>query len=169
MALVAQGKTEEAARHFQSAIKINPKDPDGNLNLGVYQQGRGNYLPAIAYYDNVFRYTSNVHLLTSALADRGSAYYALKQYDRAKESYEAALGIFRENAQAWLGLGLLAQEAGDSAQAAGDYARSVQSQPTEVGYLLLAQALESSGQTVAARSARAQAERISPDLDRAHK
>ena len=169
MALVAQGKTEEAARHFQSAIKINPKDPDGNLNLGVYQQGRGNYLLAIAYYDNVFRYTSNVHLLTSALASRGSAYYSLKQYDRAKQSYEAALGIFRENAQAWLGLGLLAQEAGDSAQAAGDYARSVQSQPTEVGYLLLAQALESSGQTVAARSARAQAERISPDLDRAHK
>jgi protein O-mannosyl-transferase len=167
MALVVQGKEEEAMRHFQSAIRINPRDPVGNLNLGVYQQGRGNYLPAIAYYDSVFQFTGNVRLLTSALANRGSAYYSLKQYDRAQESFDAALRLFPGNAQALLGLGLLAQKAGDSGQAAGNYARSVQSQPTDVGYLLLAQALESNGQTEAARSARAHAERISPDLDRA--
>jgi tetratricopeptide (TPR) repeat protein len=167
MALVAQGKIEEASRHFQSAVGINPKDPVGNLNLGVYQQGRGNYLPAIAYYDSVFQFTGNVRLLTSALANRGSAYYSLKQYDRAQESFEAALRLFPENAPAWLGCGLLAQKAGNARQAASDYARSVQSQPTDVGYLLLAQALESSGQPEPGRSARAQAERISSDLDRA--
>lgn len=167
MALVAQGKTEEAARHFQSAIRINPKDPIGNLNLGVYQQGRGNYLPAITYYDSVFQLTGNVRLLTSAWAHRGSAYYSLKQYDRAKESFDAALVLFPENSQALLGRGLLAQKAGDIRQAASDYARLVESQPTDVGYLLLAEALQSSGQTEAAHSARAHAEQLSPDLDRA--
>lgn len=165
MALVERGKTEEAMAHFQNAIRINPKDADANFNLGVYQQQHGNYLSAIAYYDNVFRFTGNVHFRTTALGNRGSAYYSLKQYDQAKVSFEAALGVFRDNAQAWLGLGLLAQKAGDSAQATSDYARSLQLEPTDIGYLLLAQVLESSGQKDAARSALTHAEQLSPDLD----
>jgi Tfp pilus assembly protein PilF len=167
MALVVQGRTEEARQHFQSAVTINPKDPIGNLNLGVYEQGRGNYPAAIARYDSVFQLTSNPRLLTSALANRGTAYYTLKEYDQARQSYEAALGQFPENSQAFLGLGLLAQKTGDWRQAAEDYTRSVQSQPTDVGFLLLAQALEAEGETEAAGAARLQAERISPDLARA--
>ena len=102
MALVVQGRTEDAVQHFRNAVRINPRDPIGNLNLGVYEQGRGDYPTSIAHYNNVFGLTSNPRLRTSAFANRGSAYYALKQYDQAKQSYEAALREFPENSQAFL-------------------------------------------------------------------
>jgi hypothetical protein len=53
---------------------------------------------------------------------------------------------------------------GDVPQATKDYERAVEFQPTPVGYLLLAQALEIGGQTEAARAARSQAARMSPDF-----
>jgi len=51
-------------------------------------------------------------------------------------------------------------------QAADDYTNAVRFQPTDVGYLLLAQVLEANG-TKAARAARNHAERMSCDLSRA--
>jgi hypothetical protein len=53
---------------------------------------------------------------------------------------------------------------GDITGAATDYDRSVELQPTPVGYLLLGQALEIGGQTEAARTAQSQAVRMTPDL-----
>jgi len=60
---------------------------------------------------------------------------------------------------------LLAQRAGNITQATKDYERSVELQPTPVGYLLLAQALEIAGHTEAARAAQSQAARMSRDLN----
>ena len=45
--------------------------------------------------------------------------------------------------------------------------RSVEFQPTDLGYLLLAQALEKNGQADAANAAQVKADGISPDIDRA--
>ena len=53
---------------------------------------------------------------------------------------------------------------GDITGAATDYERSVELQPTPVGYLLLAQALDIGGQKEPAREARSQAGRMTPDL-----
>jgi protein O-mannosyl-transferase len=169
LALAAKGNTSAAVPHFQRALQIHPTDPIGNLNLGVYEHGRGNYALAITRYKNVLELTDNRRLLTSAFANLGYAYLALKQYDQAKQNFDAALQEFRENAQAFLGLGLLAQKGGDFQSAAYDYSRSVQFQRTDVGFLLLSQALEMRGEAKAAESARLQAERISRDLESAKK
>jgi uncharacterized protein HemY len=59
---------------------------------------------------------------------------------------------------------LVAQRAGDVIEATKNYERSVELQPTSVGYLLLAQALEISGQAEAARAAQSQATRMTQDL-----
>ena len=69
------------------------------------------------------------------------------------------------NAAAYRGLGLLAQRAGNVTLAAKDYKRSVELQPTPVGYLLLAYALELGGERDASRAAQIQAARIDPDLN----
>jgi uncharacterized protein HemY len=63
-------------------------------------------------------------------------------------------------------LGLLAQKAGNIGQAAEDYERSVEIEPTAVGYLLLAQALEISGQTQGALAAQSEASRRTQDISR---
>lgn len=166
-ALLAKGRTADAAQHFHAAVQINSQDPIGNLNLAAYEQGRGNSSAAMGYYDRVLQVTTNQHLLTGALAGRGFLFYSAKQYDEAKKSYEAALAQFPENPQALMGLGLVAQRAGNLRQAIDCYSRSAQLEPNDVVLLLFAQALESDGQTQPAQNVRAQAEHISRDLARA--
>ncbi|MGA7289208.1 MAG: tetratricopeptide repeat protein, partial [Terriglobales bacterium] len=66
---------------------------------------------------------------------------------------------------AYRGLGLLAQRAGDLAEATKDYQRSVDLQPSSVGYLLLAQAFELGHQDKAAHAAVSQAASMTQDFN----
>lgn len=59
----------------------------------------------------------------------------------------------------------MAQRAGNIAQAAKDYERAVELQPSPVDYLLLAQALEIGGQSAAAREAQSRAAGMTRDLN----
>jgi uncharacterized protein HemY len=68
------------------------------------------------------------------------------------------------NPEAYCSLGLLAQKAGDMAEATQDYERSAAVEPTPVAYLLLAQAFEIQGQAEAARAAQSQAARMTRNL-----
>lgn len=163
-ALIAEGRVGEAAAHFQNAVRINPDDPIGTLNLGAYQQLQGNYSSAIAYDQAVLRLTQNSRLLARALTNLGYAYYAEKQLVSSHDSFNLALREMPESAQAWQGLGLLAQMHGDLSQAVEDYARAVQMEPSDVGYILLAHALEKEGFDDRARSARAMAQHLSRDV-----
>src|SRR6266481_6098305 len=164
MALIVKGRPVEAIPHFQNAVKINPSDPVGNLNLGIYAEKRGDYQTAIESFRRLFQLTNDSRLRSTALANLGSAYYALRQYGSAAQSFEAAIRLFPENSQALLGLGLLAQRAGSLTHAIDNYERSTYAQPTDVGYLLLAHALQANGQIEAARGAQVRAEQISPNL-----
>lgn len=166
-ALIAEGRTDEAAEHFRNALRINAADPIGNLNLAFYAQQHGNYDDAIRGYTLVLRLTSNPQVLAMALTNRGYAFYALKQYEVARQNFAAALVQVPEQARALVGLGLVSQKSQEMAQAAAYYRQAVELQPSDEGYLLLAQALDSMGQTEAARAARNQASRMSRDLDQA--
>ena len=104
-------------------------------------------------------------LLATARTNSGYAHLSLKQYDNAKQDFEAALREQSTNSPAYRGLGLVAQRAGDFAQAAQDYEKSVELQPTPVGYLLLGRALELGGQPEAAKAAQSQAVNMTQDLN----
>jgi tetratricopeptide (TPR) repeat protein len=100
-----------------------------------------------------------------ARVNSGYARYWLKQYDQARQDFAAALQQQPGNSDAYRGFGLLAQATGDITQATKDYEQSVELQPTSVGYLLLANALEIGGQPGAARAAELQAAGMTPDLN----
>jgi tetratricopeptide (TPR) repeat protein len=102
-------------------------------------------------------------LLATVHANSGYVHLSLKQYASAQQDFEAALVQQPGNSPAYRGLGLVAQHAGDLAQAIKNYQRSVELRPSPVGYLLLAQALELAGQPEAARQAQSQAARITQD------
>ncbi len=51
--LLSQGRTEEAAAHFRAALAIRPYGLTANLNLGAYEDGRGNLPAAIERYQMV--------------------------------------------------------------------------------------------------------------------
>ncbi len=163
-ALIAQGRVEEALPHFLKARSLRPDDPLSTLNIATYEQMQGNYQAAIVGYATVVQLTRIPSLLATALAYSGYAHYSLKQYDDAKRDFEATLNQQPDYSSAYRGLGLLAQRAGDIMEATKDYERSVELQPSPVGYLLLAQALEIGGQADAASAAQSKAARMTQDL-----
>jgi tetratricopeptide (TPR) repeat protein len=165
MALIAQGRTGEALPHLQRAHLLLPRDPLATLNLATYQQMLGNYRAALDGYATVVPSTAAPSLLARARANSGYAHLSLKEYDNAKQDFEAALNAQPANSVAYRGLGLVAQRAGNIAQATQDYERAVELQPTPVDYLLLGHALEIGGQPEAARAAQAEAVRMTRDLN----
>jgi protein O-mannosyl-transferase len=162
-----QERTEEAAVHFRAAVQIRPSDPAAHLNLGTCERRQKNYAPALQEDQSVLRLTSDKGLRTYALVNLGSDYRHLKDYPRARESYEAALQLNPETARAFVGLGVLAEKSGEFDEAVKNYSRAVELEPSDVGYLLLSQALQQGGKAADSRSALEAAQRISPDFDRA--
>jgi protein O-mannosyl-transferase len=164
-ALIPQGKVEEALPHLLRARWLRPDDPVSTLNIATYEQIHGNYQAAVLGYARAIQLTKVPSLRATARTYSGYAHLSLKEYDAAQQDFEAALRAQPVNSAAYRGLGLRAQRAGDIVSAAGDYLRSVQLQPSPVGYLLLAQALQIGGQPDAARAAQSQAARMTQDLN----
>jgi tetratricopeptide (TPR) repeat protein len=169
MALTSAGRLDEAAMHFHNAARINPDDPIAAMNLGVYEQLRGNSSAAIAYDLKVLRLTQDPRLLARTLTSLGYIYYAEKQLDSSRQSFRLALIEMPESAVAWTGLGLVTQTEGDVSDAVEDYANAVRIEPNDVGYILLAQALEKQGSADKARAARAMAGPLSHDVEAANR
>jgi protein O-mannosyl-transferase len=163
-ALLAEGKIEAAMPHLQRARFLRPDDALATLNIATYDQMRGNYRAAVEGYARVMQFTQEPSYLETARVNSGYAHYSLKEYDNAKRDFEAGVKQQPWNSPAYRGLGLVAQREGDIARAVTNYERSVELQPSPVGYLNLAQALELAGQADAARTAQSQAARMTPDL-----
>jgi Tfp pilus assembly protein PilF len=164
-ALIVSGRVVEAVPHLQRALFLRPDDPMATLNLATYEQMQGHYEAALDGYARVPQFTNSPPLLATAKLNSGYAHYSMKEYDNAKQDFEAALNLRPQNSAAYRGLGLVAQRAGEIAQAAKDYKRAIELQPSPVDYLLLAQALEIGGQPEAAREAQSHAARMTRDLN----
>jgi tetratricopeptide (TPR) repeat protein len=164
-ALIVQGKDDEALPHLQRALLLQPDDAVATLDIANYERLHGNYQAALEGFAKIPRLTRDPLLVARAQLNSGYSHYALKQYDSAIKDFEAVLIEQPGSSVAYRALGLIAQRAGNLTQAAQDYQRSVDIEPTSVGYLLLAQALQSIGQPEAARTAESQAARHSRDLN----
>ena len=166
MALISEGRANEALPHFQRAHSLRPGDPLATINIATYDQMLGHYQAALDGYAMVVQsHIAASSLLATAHANSGYAHLSLKQYDHAKQDFAAALREQPANSAAYRGLGLLAQRAGDIVEAERNYQRAVELQPSPVGYLLLGHALELGGQPQAAREANLQAARMTQDLN----
>lgn len=167
--LASQGRTEEAALHFRAALAIRPDDLPANLNLGTYEHGRGNLPAAIARYQIVASYAGDVGLRATAYGNLGSAYRQMGELAKAKQCFENALQLAPGRPMAMIGLGLIAQQNGDSNEAVQQYSRAMAFEPTDVGFLLLAQALQQQGHAEEANAIRERVARLSPNLAEAQK
>jgi Tfp pilus assembly protein PilF len=163
----AEGRYDEAVRQFREAIDPRDDDPRIHLGLGVYDQRRGHAQEAIEEFQSVLRLTSDVAVRADAFSGLGSAYQQLHDSARAKESFASALRIDPNKAPALVGMGLLSQKSGDLEQAIAQYSHAMSVEPTAVGYVLLARALEQAGHPTEAKTALAQASQFTADLSQA--
>ncbi|MGB8769873.1 MAG: tetratricopeptide repeat protein, partial [Candidatus Korobacteraceae bacterium] len=173
-ALLLDGQVEVAMPHFYRAVAINPDDPDGNLNIGGYEQQHRNFAQAIAQYKKVISVTQDSAVLNAgvrakAFNNMGHAYRELGDLQPARESFESALALDSRYEMAWIGLGLVDQKSGDLGGAVQAYSQAMKLQPSDWGYLLLARALEQSGDDNAAQSAIEQAKSRTRNFENAQR
>jgi tetratricopeptide (TPR) repeat protein len=167
-ALVRQGRTDEAIAHFRTASAIEPSDATSQLNLGIYAEEHGDLAQAEARYEMALRLATDTHLRATAFANLGTVYFALHDYTRAQQNFDAALTLKGSFPIAFLDLGLIAQKTAQSPEdwnrAADYFAQSVALEPNDVGYLLLASALHHANRLEDANRAYREALQFSTDM-----
>ena len=168
-ALLKLGRPDEAIPHFRAAVAIYPSDPNANLNIGTYEQMHGNYPAAIERYQTAAKLARNPRTRAKAYNNLGYAYKDSRDYVDARESLQQAVKADPEFMGAWLSLGLMAQRTHDLPLAVNAYSRALQLEPTDYGYLLLAQALDQSGDKRQADAARAKAALLSNNIRHAER
>jgi protein O-mannosyl-transferase len=159
-----QGRFAAGCLHFQAAVSIFPDDMPAQEGLAVCAQARSDNGEAIDLYGNVLRRALEPSIRATAFANLGSIYRELGDYRRARENYDSALQIDPDLPIALVGSGLLAQKGWDYSLAAAQYAHAMRVEPTSVGYLLLAKALQLGGHSAEAEEALEQARRLSSNL-----
>jgi tetratricopeptide (TPR) repeat protein len=90
---------------------------------------------------------------------------------KAKQCFEMALQLApdRPMPMAMIGLGVIAEKGGDLAEAVRQYSDAMKVQATDVGFLLLAHALQQQGRVDEANAISERVARFSPNLQEAQK
>ncbi len=89
-ALLAEGRLDEGVAHFYRAVAIYPADPVGNLNIGIYEQKRGNLRAAIERYQKTVSLTRDPELKIAALTNMARAYRQLGDLAAAQQTQDDA-------------------------------------------------------------------------------
>ncbi len=168
-ALLARGEQQEALPHFRQASAIDPSRATPYMYMGVYDQQRGKLQEAIEQYHKALNATTDINPNTraQALANMGHAYLDLGNIAKARESLQESVGLNSHKMEVWIDLGLAKQRSGDLAGAIEAYSEGTKIKPTDVGYLLLAHALEQSGRQTEAVTATRQAKVLSRNFPEA--
>ncbi|HVP00760.1 MAG TPA: tetratricopeptide repeat protein [Bryobacteraceae bacterium] len=88
--LMSRGRVEEGVSHFIKATEIYPADPVSNLNIGIYEQLRGNPRDAIERFKIALASSRDAGLRSAAWKSMGRAYRDLGDTARAEECFAAA-------------------------------------------------------------------------------
>ena len=144
-ALLAKGEQADALAHFYRATEIDPGRTLPHMYIAIYDQKHGKLQEAIDQYRKAIGVSQNTATNALAFGNMGHAYLELGDMAQARESLQAAVTLDPHKMETWIDLGLAKQKSGDLAGAIQAYSEGVKVKPTDVGYLLLAGALEQSG------------------------
>ena len=111
-----QQKTPKPARCFERALKLRASYPDTLANswnnLGLLAAREGRTGEAVGYFQEALKLSPD-HLI--ALDNLGSAYRQQKRWDDARKTYERALEVNPNDAEANYGLGMVFAQNDDTA------------------------------------------------------
>ncbi len=165
--LADQGRAPEAIAEFSAAENLGAYSPEEMVRFGYYEQTRGHVQEAIEQYRRALDNLPDSGSRSIALGLLGSAFTQTGDLPRAKMGYAYALQQNPDNAPALIGSGLLAEGDGDLAFAVAQISHAMKVEPTDVGYLLLEQALRRVGRVTEADDAHTHAQQASQDFTQA--
>ena len=168
-ALVARGEQAQAMPHFYQATEIDPRRTLPYMYIAVYDQEHGKLQDAIEQYRKAISVSPNKSTSARAFGNMGHAYLQLGDMGQASENLQEATRLDPHNMEMWIDLGLAKQKSGDLAGAIQAYSEGVTVKPTDVGYLLLARALEQSGRQGEAATATQRAKVLSANFAQAQR
>jgi Tfp pilus assembly protein PilF len=165
-----QGKNQLAFEETRADVAVWPEDPVGNMLLGEFEGGGGNLAAALEHFQMAANHTHNPEFQAQALAAQGYTYRKMGETAKAKQAFEASLQLLPNQPVILVQLGIIDQLGGDPHMAVVLFARAMRMQPTDVGLLLLANALiEEGGHQKEADALVERATNMSKDIDAAEK
>ena len=168
-ALLEAGRYDEAMQHFHAAVALDPTDPMSRLNIAADEQRHGHLQQAIEQYSRLVVTTHDPRYRATAFSDMGYAYRDVGNLPMSKQSFQAAVSLRPRMLRAWVGLGLVARQTGNYPEAVAAFSQALTIQQWDLGYFLLARALQQSGRTQDADAAMQQARRLSDNFDQLQK
>jgi len=81
---------DEARKHYEKAVKLNPRYSEAINNLGTIYYSKRSFRKAITQYNKALKLSPNSASIYSNL---GTALFARKKYKEASESYQKALAL----------------------------------------------------------------------------
>jgi tetratricopeptide (TPR) repeat protein len=166
-ALAREGRTEDAIAEFNAAENLHSYSFPDLIGVGVYEQTHGHSREAVSQYERAFSAAPDSNSRAVALSDLATAYLQTGDFTHAKLNYDRALEQNADNVAGLEGSGLMAEKDGDFALAVARLSHAVEVEPSDVGYLLLEQALRGAGRAADADDADAHAQRMSRDFAQA--
>jgi tetratricopeptide (TPR) repeat protein len=162
-----QGRIEEAIGEFNAAERVHQYAAADMVEVAIFEQTHGHVQEAIAQYTQALSTAPDSKTRAVVLSRLGSAFIQMGDIGRAKKSYAYALRENPDNSSALVGSGLLAERDGDLAFAITQLSHAMKVDASDVGYLLLGQALRRAGRASEADDALAHAQQISKDFAKA--
>jgi tetratricopeptide (TPR) repeat protein len=98
---------DKARKHYEKALKINPKYSEAVNNLGTVYYAKKNYRRAISEYKKALQMAPNSASIHSNL---GTGYFARKRYKEAADEYQIALSLDADVFEHRSSQGVLLQE-----------------------------------------------------------
>jgi protein O-mannosyl-transferase len=163
-ALAGQGRVDDAIPQFKAAEALHAYSSSDMVWVAQYELAQNHVHDAIEELEHAVNAAEDANSRAEALSSLGSAYMQAHDFASTRVCFVAALQQNPNDAVALVGTGLLAEHDGNNALAVTQISRATQLAPTDVGYLLLAQALRRSGRVAEASDAEAQAARLSRDI-----
>ena len=165
MVMDGEGRPDEAITEFRASEALHAYPPDQIVKIGLYEQRNGHFQGAIEQYQKAAQGPINAQMRAAVLGQIGSAYIQMQDFDHAKLSYESALQVNPNDVVALLATGLLAERDGNFNRAIVQLNHAMKVETTDVGLLLLADALRRAGRSKEAEATEELAQRTSPDLN----
>ncbi|MBF0324319.1 MAG: tetratricopeptide repeat protein [Alphaproteobacteria bacterium] len=141
-ALQAQGRLEEAAACFQTAVSLHPQSAEAYSNLS-------SCLCALGRADQAADAAVNAIVIDGAMAEAhnnfGNALAALGSPSEAAEAYFKAIALKPDYSDAWYNLANAQMAAGELDEAVKLYRRAIELSPAPIKYYNLGNALLAAG------------------------
>ncbi len=165
--LAEEGRAEEAIAEYKTVEAMHGYGAPALVQVGSFAQSHGHLQDAFRQYKESLELSADANERSEACAHMGSAFLQMGDIPNAKLGYSYALQQNPKNTFALMGSGLLAEREGDFAAAIVQLDLALKVHPTDVGYLLLAQALRRAGHLPEADKAEQYAQQNTSDLNQA--